>query len=180
MIRATWLDYRIALFLSDALHHNFLIFHSFFPDILSSLCLQLSSFQYFLAEACSFSGAAQQISWRAVHERTIHSSEGAWLCLQSHRTREWSRWKGLLGPSGSTLAPAGTPERGAQAHPQAAFWRSPRRRLDSLWAACASVPSPTQHRNGLVVRKNHLCSSLWRSPWALLYELGPWCSPLCF
>lgn len=55
------------------------------------------------------------------HERTIHSSEGAWLCLQSHRTREWSRWKGLLGPSGSTLAPVGTPERGAQAHPQAAF-----------------------------------------------------------
>ena len=27
------------------------------------------------------------------------------------------------------------------------FWRSPRRRPHSIWAACATAPSPTQQRN---------------------------------
>ena len=63
---------------------------------------------------------------------------------QSHRVAEIGRvhWVHLVHHCSSR----GTQSRCSEPHP-GSFWRSPRRRLHSLWAACASALSPTQYRS---------------------------------
>ena len=65
-----------------------------------------------------------------------------------HRTTDWL----LLAGSSASLWPNTSP-----AEPPRAWcpglWRSPRRRPHCLWAACASVLSPIQHRSAPGVQK---------------------------
>lgn len=59
---------------------------------------------------------------------------------------DWSG-QGLLGPLSSASVPAGTARtRGLGTYPSGC-WRSPRRILHSLWAACVNALSLTQHRS---------------------------------
>lgn len=56
-------------------------------------------------------------------------------------------WQGPLPPSGPTPAPAGTPKAGCPGPHPGNFCRSSRKRLHSLWTACASALSPAQHKS---------------------------------
>jgi len=62
-------------------------------------------------------------------------------------TESQKDWKRLLGPFGPRSAQTGTPRAGCTGPCLGRLWRSPRRRPHSLWTACASAPSPAQHRS---------------------------------
>jgi len=79
-------------------------------------------------------------------------------CLKNHRMTEWLRLEGASGD------PQGRPPRAACPRPcPDSFWRSSRRRLHSLWAACASVQLLTQCRSA------SLC---WNKTWVSVYAFA--------
>ena len=62
------------------------------------------------------------------------------------------------------------------------FWRSPRRRLHSLWAACVRTPSPTHHRSAIWCSEGPsfvlvYAHCFWSWCWALLKRT--WLCSLC-
>lgn len=81
-----------------------------------------------------------------------------WI-LQNHRMTEV--WRDLWRSPGLTPAPAGTPRARCSGPGPGSLWRSPRRGLYSLWTACASALSYSQHR-----------SATW-------YSKGISCFPIC-
>lgn len=81
-----------------------------------------------------------------------------WI-LQNHRMTEV--WRDLWRSPGLTPAPAGTPRARCSGPGPGSLWKSPRRGLYSLWTACASALSYSQHR-----------SATW-------YSKGISCFPIC-
>lgn len=66
------------------------------------------------------------------------------------RQRGITEWLRLVGTSGFIWldsSPAGPPRAGCPDQCPGSYWRSPRRRFYSLWAACTF--SPAQHRSAL-------------------------------
>jgi len=82
-------------------------------------------------------------------EQTQHWNlqRSSWRGKFSFSIRVWLRWEGTSGSIRSnTCLSRDTHCRCPGPHP-GSFWRSPRRRSHSLWAACASALPPAQHNS---------------------------------
>lgn len=66
-------------------------------------------------------------TWRRKPSCIVYNS----VTNRSHKVSGWD-WKGPLGPSGLTPAPAGAPRAGSPGPYPGVLWSSPRRRLHSL------------------------------------------------
>jgi len=70
-----------------------------------------------------------------------------------YRIPAWLRQAGPSGSPSPSPAAAGPPRAGCSGPRPGGFRRPPRRRSHSLWAACASAPSPAQHSSAPGVQR---------------------------
>jgi len=80
----------------------------------------------------------------------VHPSESYSM---DDRIPAWLRQAGPSGSPSPSPAAAGPPRAGCPGPRPGGFWRPPRRRPHSPWAACASAPSPAQHSSAPGVQR---------------------------
>lgn len=71
-----------------------------------------------------------------------------------HKITEWLTLGGSSGSIWSNPCSSRVPRRGNPGPQQGSFWSSPRKRLYILQAACASSPSPTEHRSSPGIQRD--------------------------
>jgi len=99
-----------------------------------------------------FQGTSEEL--RA--QMKTYFSKKTWLFTESQSQNDWD-WKGHLGPSGPTPAPAGPPRAGRPGPRTSGFGRSPRRRPHSLSLSLSFLPE----KQYLFIHKRLQVSSLW-------------------